>query len=72
MFKAGDPKDCAKKIDYMIEHPEEKAELSEKYVEAAQVYKFDNTLSQMIDMFETAIKDKEKERLAKNQESKKS
>ena len=70
LFKAGDPKDCAKKIDYMIEHPEEKAELSEKYVEAAQIYKFDNTLSQMIEMFEIAIKDKEKEREERKQEVK--
>ena len=70
LFKAGDPKDCAKKIDYMIEHPEEREELSKRYLEAAQVYKFENTIEQMIDMFKTAIEDKKKEREEKKQESK--
>ena len=70
LFKAGDPKDCAKKIDYMIEHPEEKAELSEKYIEAAQVYRFDNTLEQMIAMFNEAIDDKKKEREQRQKEEK--
>lgn len=33
LFRYNDPGDLADKIDYWIEHPEEKASLSEKYVE---------------------------------------
>lgn len=55
LFKRGDPKDLASKIDYWIEHPEEKKELSEKYVEYAKQYSIENSLDGMIKMFETAV-----------------
>lgn len=41
IFKARDYKDLASKIDYWIEHEEEKKLLSKKYIEYAKTYSYD-------------------------------
>ncbi|MDP2892692.1 MAG: glycosyltransferase [Bacillota bacterium] len=50
LFKSKDARDLCKKIEYWIEHPEEKAVMREKYIEAAQK----NGLSQSLDKIEKA------------------
>jgi 1,2-diacylglycerol 3-alpha-glucosyltransferase len=57
LFKRGDYKDLANKIDYFIEHKEEKEELSKKYIEYAKQFDINNSIDKMIDMFNTAIND---------------
>lgn len=58
LFKAGSAKDLASKIDYFIEHGEEKAKLSQQYVEYAKKFNIENSINEMIKMFERAIQDK--------------
>ena len=48
LFKNKDAADLCKKIEYWIEHPEEKEKMSKKYVAAAR----DNSLSKSIDRIE--------------------
>ena len=57
LFKAGKPKDLAKKIDYFIEHPEEKEELSKKYLELIKLYDLDYVGKRLEDMFIQAIRE---------------
>lgn len=57
LFKQSDYKDLTKKIEYWIEHPKEKAEMSEKYVEYAKRFNIDNCVDQMVDMLKEAIED---------------
>ena len=58
LFKHGDAQDLADHIDYWIEHPEEKKELSKKYIESSAKYDFDHCVDMMIGMFNDAIADK--------------
>lgn len=51
LFKVNDSTDLARKIDYFIEHPEEKAELSKKYLEESVNYDQDECMRQMEEMF---------------------
>lgn len=55
LFKAGSAKDLAKKIDYWIEHPEEKRKLSQKYVEFMEQFRVEKCIDQMEEMFKYAI-----------------
>lgn len=55
LFRAGDPKDLAKKIDYWIEHPERKAEFSEKYMRQQDGNRVDMCVARMEDMYREAI-----------------
>lgn len=55
LFEAGDAKDLAAKIDYFIEHPEEKAELKKKYIEYAKQFSIDVCIKQMEQMLKDAI-----------------
>lgn len=57
IFKAKHAKDLAKKIDYWIEHPEEKKEVEKKYLESAKEYKLDYCMDKMEKMFEKVIAD---------------
>ena len=50
-FKAGNYLDLAKKIDYWIEHKEEKEELSKKYAEYAKEYHSENCVEKMNKLF---------------------
>lgn len=60
LFKSGDSQDLANKIDYWIDHPEEKAQISKEYVEFAKKFDFDDAMDKMEKMFiEVATKYKE-------------
>lgn len=56
----GTPEDLAKKIDYWIEHPEEKAKESVEYIEYGKRFELGHCIDQMEKMFEDAINDKTK------------
>ena len=51
LFRAGDPKDLARAIDYWLDHPEEKARMELRYAQAAKQY----TLSRSVDSFEQML-----------------
>ncbi|MBQ3158801.1 MAG: glycosyltransferase [Clostridia bacterium] len=57
LFEAGSPKDLARKIDYWIEHQEEKNEMSNRYVDYAKQFNIENSIDQMISMFNEAVND---------------
>lgn len=62
LFKHGNKKDLAKKIDWFIEHPEEKEEYSRQYLEKAQEYSLPREVEKLENMFYQAIKEKEEKR----------
>lgn len=51
LFKNNNSSDLAEKIDYWIEHPEEKKECSDKYLGFTKQFNFDNCMKKMEDMF---------------------
>lgn len=55
LFSAGDAESLRDKIDYFIEHPEEKDKLSAEYIEYSKQYLVENCVSEMEKMFETVI-----------------
>lgn len=55
LFKAGNSKDLAKKIDYWIEHQQEKEALGKKYVEFMEQFRIEKCIDQMEEMFKFAI-----------------
>lgn len=58
IFKSKNPKDLARVIDYWIEHPMEKAECENKYLQSSS--KIDQTacMEQMLNFFEAVIQNK--------------
>ena len=50
LFAHGDPASLAARIDYWIEHPQEKAALAERYVEYAQQYSIKACMDRMEQM----------------------
>ena len=60
LFKAGDPKDLARAIDYWLDHPEEKQKMEKVYSESAAKYNIDNSITLFEEMLNEAIKDHEK------------
>ena len=56
LFKAGDEKDLAEKIDYWIEHPEEKETASKNYLEFMEQFRIEKCMDKMEEMFEYAVK----------------
>lgn len=57
LFNNGDNDDLAKKIDYWIEHPEEKEEYSEKYVKHAEDYSLRRSIEKFEEMIAAAIEE---------------
>lgn len=55
LFNAGDPCDLAEKIDYFIEHPEEKQLLEKEYAEYGKQYNIEDCVCRMEEMFREAI-----------------
>ena len=55
LFKCGDSSDLAKKIDYWIEHEEEKIACSKDYVDYVQNYNIKESIVQFEEMLQTAI-----------------
>ncbi len=58
LFKHGNSKDLAERIDWFIEHPEEKKDLSKRYIEYATSFALPKQVDQMEIMLEEAILDK--------------
>lgn len=54
LFKHGSPKDLARKIDWFIEHPEERKVLREKYLEESKKYALAYQVDKLEQMFITA------------------
>ena len=55
LFHFSDPADLAGKIDYWIEHPEEKAEYSERYLGYTRQFEQEQCMTEMENMiYETA------------------
>lgn len=57
LFESKNPIDLAKKIDYWIENPDEKASMSEKYVLYSRKFDIHKCIEKVERMFEEAIKD---------------
>ena len=57
LFKAGDPDDLAKKIDYWYEHEQERRGMEHKYAESAKKYNLEGCVSAAEEMFMAEIKD---------------
>ena len=55
LFKCGDSSDLAKKIDYWIEHEDEKNACSKEYVDYVQNYNIKESIVQFEEMLQTAI-----------------
>ncbi len=68
LFKHGDYLDLRDKMEYLIEHKEEKEELSKQYVEYAKQFELDNCVRELEKVFKQAVKEKkqEKEQLGEN------
>ena len=54
--------DCADKIDYWIEHPEERKLAGQEYARSSNKYKLSSCVNQMIDFFQEAIADNNRNR----------
>lgn len=61
IFKRGSSKDLARKLDYMIEHPEELKELRKQYAESAEKYRIDKCIDQIEEMFKERIEKTKKQ-----------
>lgn len=55
LFEAGNSSDLADRIDYWLEHPEERAQMEIAYAELAKQYNLDACVRQVEAMFEQAI-----------------
>ncbi len=56
IFRAEDEKDLARVIDYWIEHPEERKEYEDKYLNSAVAFDQEKCMEKMEDMLNTAVK----------------
>jgi 1,2-diacylglycerol 3-alpha-glucosyltransferase len=56
LFKAGDALSLAQRIDYWIEHPQERAMLSKRYAQWAENFRMDRIMEQTLAMYMEAIK----------------
>ncbi len=57
LFKKANYKDLTKKLEFMIEHPEIKKELSKKYLEYSKQFRLDNCVRELEKVFETAVEE---------------
>ncbi len=57
LFLPDDPQDLAKKIDYWIEHPEERAEMSKKYAQEGDEFRVERSVEKAEQMFLEVIED---------------
>ena len=55
LFPATDAKALAERIDWWIEHPEERSTMSKLYAESAQIYNAKDSTLQIIKMYEEAL-----------------
>lgn len=59
LFKHGDPKALAQKIDYWIEHPEIRKNMSKKYAQHAKQYNIANSVTRFEEMLKEEISEHE-------------
>ena len=52
LFKAGNPKDLARAIDYWLDHPDERRDMEQRYREAGRKY----SLTEAVAKFEKMLK----------------
>lgn len=64
IFKNGDSLDLAKKIDYWIDHPEEKEEYSKQYAKNAQNYNITKSIAKFEAMLQAAIDENKQSAIA--------
>ena len=57
LFPAGDSSALAEKIDWWMEHPEERREMGLRYGEHARQYALERSIAQMEEMFRLAIQE---------------
>jgi len=57
LFNAGDYKDLAKKIDYWIEHEEERLLMEKRYAEESEKYKMHHIIQKTEEMYKEVIND---------------
>ncbi|MDD3242963.1 MAG: glycosyltransferase [Eubacteriales bacterium] len=57
LFHAGNADDLAKKIDYWVEHPKEKAEMETRYAQHGRAYCIDACVDQIEEMFRESIRE---------------
>lgn len=55
IFPASDPKVLAERIDWWIEHPEERKKMSGEYIESARCYDILDSVQRIIRMYEEAL-----------------
>lgn len=60
-FKKGDYRDLRDKLDYWIEHPEERKRMEKEYAKLGESYNIGFSVQKMIRMFEDAIEEKKRE-----------
>lgn len=61
LFRAGDPEDLARAIDYWLDHPEEKARMEKVYAESAKNYDIEHSVTLFEEMLQEAIEDHKKQ-----------
>lgn len=57
LFTSGDARACAAKIDYWIEHEQERKEMEHKYAELGQKYNLEKCVTEAEKMFDMEIED---------------
>ena len=62
LFPAGDPDALAKKIDWWLDHPEERARMGAVYARSADAYRLKNSAEKAEAMFYDAIRDQQARR----------
>ena len=60
LFQPDDPQDLAQKIDYWIEHPEERERMSALYAKQGDEYRVERSIVKAEKMFEEVIRDHQK------------
>ncbi len=65
LFRAGDAKNLAQKMDYWIEHPEEKSEMERKYARFAKSYYLEQCVERFEEMLYKAMGTTKEAELAK-------
>lgn len=59
-FPAEDPKALAERIDYWLDHPQERWEIGFKYADSMEQYDIAKTAKRLVEMFEAAIRERGK------------
>lgn len=58
LFKAGSAKSLAQRIDWWLEHPEEKAELAKKYIKEGEEYRVSKSVKKMEEVYKELLERK--------------